>query len=61
MKVLVGIKSGDQEFEPGLTCEVLGSTKKMVGKSYNVKFEDGREAELHVVFLNVQMEVIQVV
>jgi len=31
----------------------------MVGKSYKVKFEDGREAQIHIVIMNNQTEVIK--
>lgn len=57
-KVEIRINLGDQVFEPGLTGEIVGSVKKMVGKSYQVKFEDGREAWIHVVIMNNQTEVI---
>lgn len=58
-KVILKIKSGDQVFEPGLVGEILGSMKKMVGKAYRVKFEDGRVAEIHMVILNNQTQVLK--
>lgn len=58
-KVGVRINLGDQVFEPGLTGEIVGSVEKMVGKSYKVKFEDGREAQIHIVIMNNQTEVIK--
>ena len=58
-KVVLKIKLGDKEFEPGLIGEIVGSVTKMVGKAYKVKFEDGRTAEIHMVILNNQTEVIK--
>ncbi|MFI5323051.1 MAG: hypothetical protein ACHQ6U_05865 [Thermodesulfobacteriota bacterium] len=58
-KVILKIKSGDQVFEPGLVGEIVGSVNKMVGKSYRVKFEDGRAAEIHMVILNNQTQIIK--
>lgn len=58
-KVGLRINLGDQVFEPGLTGEIVGSVEKMVGKSYKVKFEDGREAQIHIVIMNNQTEVIK--
>lgn len=57
-KVGIRINLGDQVFEPGLTGEITATAEKMVGKSYRVKFEDGREAQIHVVIMNNQTEVI---
>jgi len=31
----------------------------MVGKAYSVKFQDGRNAEIHVVIINNQTEVLK--
>ncbi|MCI0482042.1 MAG: hypothetical protein L0213_10705 [Candidatus Dadabacteria bacterium] len=58
-KVVLKIKAGEQVFEPGLTGEILGSVNKMVGKSYKVKFEDGRTAEIHMVIMNNQAQVLK--
>jgi hypothetical protein len=58
-KVVLKIKSGDQVFEPGLVGEIVGSVNKMVGKAYRVKFEDGRTAEIHMVIMNNQAQVIK--
>ena len=58
-KVGVRIILGDQVFEPGLVGEIVGSVEKMVGKSYKVKFEDGREAQIHIVIMNNQTKVIK--
>lgn len=58
-KVVLKIKTGDQVFEPGLVGEIVGSVNKMVGKSYRVKFEDGRVAEIHMVIMNNQTQVIK--
>lgn len=58
-KVVLPIKLGDQEYASGLTGEIEGSVTKMVGKAYRVKFEDGRTAEVHMVILNNQTEVIK--
>jgi hypothetical protein len=52
------IKLGDYQFDPGLKGTILGSVNKMVGKAYRVRFDDGREAELHVVTMNNQTRVI---
>ncbi len=52
--VKVKIKLGDAEFEPGLKGTILGSVNKMVGKAYRVRFDDGRNAELHIVIMNNQ-------
>ena len=58
-KVVLKIKAGEQVFEPGLTGEILGSVNKMVGKSYKVKFVDGRTAEIHMVIMNNQAQVLK--
>ena len=58
-KVVLKIKAGEQVFEPGLTGEIVGSVNKMVGKSYKVKFDDGRIAEIHMVIMNNQAQVIK--
>lgn len=59
LKVVLKIKLGDQEFEPGLVGEIVRGVDKMVGKAYEVKFEDGRTAQIHMVILNNQTEVIE--
>jgi hypothetical protein len=58
-KVVLKIKTGEQVFEPGLVGEIVGSVNKMVGKSYRVKFEDGRVAEIHMVIMNNQTQVLK--
>ena len=58
-KVVLPIKLGEQEYAPGLVGEIQGSVTKMVGKAYRVKFEDGRTAEVHMVILNNQTEIIK--
>lgn len=58
-KVVLKIKVGEQVFEPGLVGEIIGSVNKMVGKSYRVKFEDGRVAEIHMVIMNNQTQVLK--
>ena len=60
-KIKVGIKInlGDQVFEPGLTGEITGNVRKMVGKAYIVRFEDGREAQIHGVIIKNQTEIIE--
>ena len=58
-KVVLKIKTGEQVFEPGLIGEIVGSVNKMVGKSYRVKFEDGRVAEIHMVIMNNQTQVLK--
>lgn len=58
-KVVIKIKLGEDQFEPGLEGEITGSENKMVGKAYKVRFEDGRERKLHMVILNNQTEVIK--
>jgi hypothetical protein len=58
-KVVLKIKVGEQVFEPGLVGEIVGSVNKMVGKSYRVKFEDGRVAEIHMVIMNNQTQVLK--
>ena len=57
-EVKLKIKSGSQEFEPGLKGTIVTGVKKMVGKAYQVRFEDGRTAELHVVIMNNQTKII---
>ncbi len=57
-EVKLKIKSGSQEFEPGLKGTIVTGVKKMVGKAYQVRFDDGRAAELHIVIMNNQTEVI---
>ncbi len=58
-KVVLRIQSWDQIFEPGLVGEIIEPVTKMVGKAYRVKFEDGRTAEIHVVIINNQTEVVK--
>ena len=58
-KVVLKIKVGEQVFEPGLVGEIVGSVNKTVGKSYRVKFEDGRVAEIHMVIMNNQTQVLK--
>ena len=58
-KIVLRIQSRDQIFEPGLVGEIIEPITKMVGKAYRVKFEDGRNAEIHVVIINNQTEVIK--
>jgi hypothetical protein len=57
-EVKLKIKSGSQEFEPGLKGTILQGVNKMVGKAYQVRFDDGRAAELHIVIMNNQTEII---
>ncbi len=57
-QVKLKIKQGDREFEPGLKGTILGGVNKMVGKAYRVRFDDGREAEIHIVIMNNQTKVI---
>jgi hypothetical protein len=57
-EVKLKIKSGSQEFEPGLKGTILTGVKKMVGKAYQVRFDDGRNAELHIVIMNNQTKII---
>lgn len=58
-KVVLPIKLGEQEYGAGLAGEIQGSVTKMVGKAYSVKFEDGRTAEIHMVIMNNQTEIIK--
>jgi len=58
-KVVLKIQAGDQVFEPGVEGEIVKSIAKMVGKSYSVKFLDGRTAEIHNVIMNNQTEVLK--
>lgn len=58
IKVVIEIKLGDQVYEPGLTGEIMGGVEKMVGKSYEVRFDDGRTAHIHIVIMNNQIEVV---
>jgi len=55
-QVKLKIKQGDREFEPGLKGTILGGEKKMVGKAYRVRFDDGREAEIHIVIMKNQTQ-----
>ena len=57
-EVKLKIKLGSQEFEPGLKGTILQGVKKMVGKAYQVRFDDGRTAELHIVIMNNQTEIM---
>ena len=57
-EVKLKIKSGSEEFEPGLRGTILQGVNKMVGKAYQVRFDDGRTAELHGVIMNNQTELI---
>ncbi len=58
-RVVLKIKLGDEVFEPGLVGEIIEGVTKMVGKAYRVRFEDGRTAEIHMVIMNNQTEVIK--
>ena len=58
-KVVSKIQIRDQVFEPGLQGEIIKPIPKMVGKEYSVKFEDGRNAEIHVVIMNNQTKVLK--
>ena len=58
-KVVLKIQIGDQVFEPGLVGEIIKPIPKMVGKAYSVKFQDGRNAEIHVVIMNNQTKVLK--
>ncbi|GJM16750.1 MAG: hypothetical protein DHS20C13_20770 [Thermodesulfobacteriota bacterium] len=58
-KVVLKIQARDEVFEPGLVGEIIEPITKMVGKAYRVKFEDGKNAEIHVVIINNQTEVIK--
>jgi hypothetical protein len=57
-EVKLKIKSGNQEFEPGLKGTIVTGVKKMVGKAYEVRFDDGRTAELHIVIMNNQTKIM---
>jgi hypothetical protein len=57
-EVKLKVKSGNQEFEPGLKGTILSGVKKMVGKAYQVRFDDGRTAELHIVIMNNQTKIM---
>jgi len=57
-EVKLKIKLGDKEFGPGLRGTILEGVKKMVGKAYRVRFDDGRKAEIHIVIMNNQTKVI---
>jgi len=57
-QVKLKIKQGDRELEPGLKGTILGGVIKMVGKAYRVRFDDGREAEIHIVIMKNQTQVI---
>jgi hypothetical protein len=57
-EVKLKIKSGNQEFEPGLKGTIVTGVKKMVGKAYQVRFDDGRTAELHIVIMNNQTKIM---
>lgn len=57
-EVKLKIKSGNQEFEPGLKGTIVAGVNKMVGKAYQVRFDDGRTAELHIVIMNNQTKII---
>lgn len=57
-EVKVKIKQGQTIIEPGTKGEILEGVAKMVGKSYKVLLEDGRTAQLHIVIMNNQTEVI---
>lgn len=59
IKVGVKINLGDQVFEPGLVGEIIGNVEKMVGKAYIVKFEDGRQAQIHGVIVKNHTEVVE--
>lgn len=56
-EVKLPIRHGGQLFEKGLKGTITGHTDKMIGKSYTVKFDDGRNAELHMVIINNQTEI----
>ncbi len=59
LRVVLPINLNGSVFHKGLTGEIQGSVNKMVGKSYRIAFDDGRIADIHVVILNNQIEVIK--
>jgi hypothetical protein len=59
IKVGIRITLGEEIFEPGLRGEITGSIEKMVGKAYIVRFEDGREAQIHGVLIKNNTEAIE--
>ena len=59
IKIGIRINLGDEVFEPGLKGEITGNVEKMVGKAYIVRFEDGREAQIHGVLIKNHTQVIE--
>lgn len=58
-RVKIKIKTGDEIFEPGLAGTVTGHVDKMIGKAYSVRFDDGREAVIHMVVINNQTDIAE--
>lgn len=59
-EVKLKITLPSREFiEPGTRGTIESSVNKMVGKSYKVKLDDGRNVEIHMVVMNNQTEVIK--
>lgn len=56
-EVKLPIRHGDQVYEKGLKGTITGHVNKMIGKAYTVEFDDGRNAELHMVIINNQTEI----
>jgi len=51
--------TGGEIIDPGTKGTILGNIKKMVGKAYEVKLEDGRKFFIHSAIINNQTEVIK--
>lgn len=58
-EIVLPIKIGDEVYESGLQGEIIEPIAKMVGKSYKVKFQDGRVTQIHNVVMNNQTQVLE--
>ena len=58
VKLKITLPSGEV-IDPGTRGSIEGSVNKMVGKSYQVNLDDGRNLEIHMVVMNNQTEVIK--
>ena len=58
VKLKITLTNGEI-IEPGTQGTIEGSVTKMVGKSYQVSLDDGRNLEIHMVIMNNQTKVIK--
>lgn len=58
-EVKLDIRHGKEVFPAGLSGTITGNVTKMIGSAYTVEFDDGRKAEIHMVIINNQTEILK--